>query len=257
MGQKINPVAYRLATVATWNSKWFAPKRSFFRNLQEDTLARSFLKKKLQDSGLANVEIERTNQYVSITLYSSKPGLIIGRSGSGIQELMNDLKQKVFNQKSLNLKLNVKEVPVGGRLSAAITARQIAQDMEKRIPFRRSVKRALDQVMKAGALGAKIVVGGRLDGAEISRAEKFIQGKVPLATLRADIDYAPARAHTTYGTVGVKVWIYKGEVFEEKSEAGIRAPTGADDRRVPREMSEKKLKFKNKNSKGKVKTQNF
>ncbi len=225
MSQKVDPRAYRLHTVTGWNSKWFSPKKAFWENLKEDTAVRAYLKKRYRDASVSLVEIERTNQQIVITVHTAKPGVVIGRSGTGITEAMNDLKTKIVKNTASTVKFNVKEVSSGGKLSAAITAQLMAQDIEKRIPFRRSAKRALEQVMKAGAKGAKLVLSGRLDGAEIAREERFIQGSIPLQTLRADIDYAPATAYTTYGTVGVKVWIYKGEVFEGRKKGSFRPET--------------------------------
>lgn len=222
MGHKVNPKVFRLNTTTTWNSKWFASKRTFPKNIREDVAIRKFISRQLVDAGIAKIEIERTHQDITITVFSSKPGIVIGRGGSGVEELMKKLKREVLGNPTANLKMNIKEVE-NPKLSSALVAQGLAADIEKRIPYRRATKRTLDQVVKAGAKGVKMVVSGRLDGAEISRTEKFSVGTVPLHTLRADIDYGRAPAFTTYGVVGVKVWIYKGEVFKEKGKVMKRA----------------------------------
>lgn len=221
MGHKVNPKVFRLNTTASWNSKWFASAKALPRNIREDYAIRKFIKAQLPDAGIANVEIERTNQEVQVMIHTSKPGIVIGRGGAGIEELLKKIKNQVLMDRSANIKLNVKEVS-DPKLVATLVAQGLVQDIERRMPFRRACKRTLESVVKAGARGVKIIVSGRLDGAEIARSEKFQNGTVPLHTLRADIDYGRTAAFTTYGAVGIKVWIYKGEVFQKKGKAQAR-----------------------------------
>lgn len=222
MGSKVHPKVFRLGTTTTWQSKWFASKKNIPHVLREDVTLRKFITRRLKDAGVAQIEIERTTQELVISIYTSKPGVIIGRGGTGIEELSKHIKKEVLGNASANVKLNIKEVE-NQKLSASLVAQGIASDIERRIPFRRATKRALESVIRAGAKGAKIVVSGRLDGAEISRRERFMDGTVPLHTLRADIDYSRVAAFTTYGAVGIKVWIYKGEVFRQRGKGMKKA----------------------------------
>lgn len=217
MGHKVHPKLFRLGIIATWDSKWFARGRRYAEFLKQDVEVRSYLKRKFRDAGLTKVEIERGANTITVILHTGKPGVIIGRGGSGVEELRKDLEFRFFRNRGLKLTFSIKEVEHPQR-SAQIVANTIAQDIERRFPFRRSMKRAIDQVMKAGALGVKIQLGGRLGGAEIARDETLAQGKMPLHTLRANIDYARTAAVTTYGTVGVKVWVNHGEVFSKIDE---------------------------------------
>lgn len=201
---------------------WFANKKNISGLLREDVMLRKFLSQRLKEAGVANIEIERTTHDLVVTIYTSKPGVIIGRGGAGIEDLIKAVKRDVLNNEKANVKLNIKEVE-NQKCSAALVAQGIAGDIERRIPFRRATKRALESVIRAGAKGAKIVVSGRLDGAEISRRERFMEGSVPLHTLRADIDYSRIAAFTTYGAVGIKVWIYKGEVFQQRGKGMKKA----------------------------------
>jgi len=244
MGSKVHPKIFRIGTTTSWNSMWFASKKHFPQILREDVMLRKFLTRRLKDAGVAAIEIERTAHDLVITIYTSKPGVIIGRGGVGIDELIKAVKRDVLNNEKANVKLNVKEVD-NQKCSAPLVAQGIAGDIERRIPFRRAVKRALESVIRAGVKGAKIVVSGRLDGAEISRRERFIEGTVPLHTLRADIDYSRAAAFTTYGAVGVKVWIYKGEVFQRK-EKGIKkaALLAAEPDEQPKEKSKRSARMR-------------
>lgn len=203
-----------MATIKTWDSIWFA-KKDFPRMLEDDERIRKFLNKKLKEAGVDKILIERSHQQVSVTIFSAKPGFIIGRAGSGIEDLKKTMMNELFPGRRLALSLNVKEVEKPS-LSAPIVAQQVAFEIEKRMPFRRSMKSSIDRVMKAGAEGMKITLSGRLNGAEIARTEKLAHGKVPLQNLRADIDYAHATAKTIYGTIGVTVWINRGEVFDKK-----------------------------------------
>ncbi|MFH0854144.1 MAG: 30S ribosomal protein S3 [bacterium] len=215
MGHKVNPKIFRMGIIRTWDSKWFA-KGKFSSFLKQDVLIRKFLKKQLREAAIDKIEIERSTNNIKIIIYSAKPGVIIGRSGAGIEELKNNLK-KLFNKiglSDINLNLNIQEVR-NPNLSANIVLQNVIDDIEKRIPFRRALKQANGKVEKAGAKGVKIVVSGRLNGAEIARTEKLTAGKIPLHTLRADIDYSRGTARTIYGAIGVKVWIYKGEVFNQ------------------------------------------
>lgn len=212
MGQKVHPIGFRLGGIYTWSSRWFAKHGSYRVALKQDILIRKFLQKRLKDANVSKVDIERSSGAVTINIYTAKPGVIIGRGGQGVESLRKELKQFFIDSK-VALTLNILEVDKPN-LSAMLVVHSIVADIEKRIPFRRAMRQALSRLTKAGVQGVKIVVAGRLDGAEIARTEKLAQGKVPLHTLRANIDYARAAAHTTYGVVGVKVWIYKGEVFD-------------------------------------------
>lgn len=221
MAQKIKPNAYRLGITIPWSSKWFFKKSlKFF--LEEDHLIRRVINKEILQSGIAGVEIERTGENIRITVKSSKPGLIIGRGGKGVEELKNKIykeikklrrKNKVTQTPALNI--NIEELRRFD-VSAQVTAQQLAYDIEKRLPYRRVMKKGLEAIMQNREVkGAKIKMGGRLDGAEISRSDSMLKGKMPLSSLRSNIDYGEAVAYNTYGTVGVKVWIYKGEIFDE------------------------------------------
>ncbi|MDA1038150.1 MAG: 30S ribosomal protein S3 [bacterium] len=212
MGRKVHPKCFRLSTIQTWDSIWFA-KKDFPQLLKEDHQIREFLDDKLKEASVDSVMIERSPQQVSITIFSGKPGFIIGRAGAGAEELKKKMMKKLFPGRRMVMNLNVKEVTKPS-LSARIVAQQISAEIEKRLPFRRSMKGAVERVMKAGAEGVKISVSGRLNGAEIARTEKRAEGKVPLHNLRADINYAHITARTIFGAIGVNVWINRGEVFE-------------------------------------------
>ncbi|KKW33338.1 MAG: 30S ribosomal protein S3 [Candidatus Uhrbacteria bacterium GW2011_GWA2_53_10] len=214
MGHKVHPIAFRLAVTKGWGSTWFA-RQNFSTFLKEDVQLRDFLWKRLKDSLLDRIEIERSRQKITITLYSAKPGTIIGRAGAGIEELTKAIKKMFYPGRRVDLQVNVKEIQQPS-LSARIVGQQIASDLEKRMPFRRIMKMAIERVMKSGAQGVKLTISGRLNGAEIARTETLANGKIPLHNLRADINFASVAAHTIYGAIGVKVWINRGEVFEEK-----------------------------------------
>lgn len=214
MGNKVHPRGFRIGVIRGWDGTWFADRKSFRHQLKDDVRIRAFLLKQLKEAQVDHVEMERSRQNLKINIWSAKPGIIIGRAGSGIEELTKKLKQEFFRGKRVSLALNVKEVQRPS-LSAKIVGEQVAADIEKRLPFRRSMKSAIDRVMKAGALGVKVVVSGRLNGADIARREAIAHGKIPLHTLRSDIDFASVRAQTIWGTIGIKVWINRGEVFEE------------------------------------------
>ncbi|MFA5188601.1 MAG: 30S ribosomal protein S3 [Patescibacteria group bacterium] len=220
MGQKVNPKAIRLGITRTWDSKWFA-KRNFSLFLRQDVVIRKFIKKRLKDAGVAKIEIERSAENINIIVYAVRPGVIIGRSGVGVEDLKNELKKAIFNKEitkvpgKLNLNVNIMEVD-RPNMNAQIVLDNMIADLEKRIPFRRILKQAISRVMRAGAKGIRVMVSGRLNGAEIARREMLSEGMLPLHTLRADIDYSRGAAQTIYGKIGVKVWIYKGEVFDKE-----------------------------------------
>lgn len=217
MGKKINPNIFRLKTVGTWSSRWFANAADFRLFLEQDVRVKVYLKKKLRDAFLANIEIERSAKEINIFLSSARPGVIIGKGGVGIEELKKEIKRNFFSQQD-KVNINIKEVS-SPNLNASLIAQGIAFDLERRMPYRRAMKQAISKAEKAGAKGIKAIVSGRLNGAEISRSEKLVFGKLPLHTIRADIDYAFEIASTTYGVIGVKVWIFKGEKFDKKNKS--------------------------------------
>jgi len=223
MAQKVNPKIFRIGTIFGWDSKWFN-RKDYKKFLQQDVEMREYLRKELKEAQVDRIEIERggTNNALTITVHSGKPGVIIGRAGAGIEELKKRLKTKFFAGKKVNLNLNVVEVSHPS-LSANIVMQQMIADLEKRMPFRRILKTTIERVQKAGALGVKVAVSGRLNGAEIARREMLSWGSVPLQNLRADINYAADFARTMFGTIGVKVWIYRGEVFEGKLPSALAA----------------------------------
>ena len=214
MGHKVSPKAFRIGISEEWDSRWFKLGKNFPIYLKEDEGIRKYLLKKLKESGIEKVIIERSLDNINITVLSSKPGIIIGRGGTGIEDIKNYIQKRLLNKNNkVKLQINIKEVSKP-QLCAPIMAQNIASDLEKRIPYRRTMKRSIESIMKTGAEGVKVITSGRLDGAEIARRETLTQGKIPLHTIRANIDYGIATAYTTYGTVGVKVWIYKGDVFK-------------------------------------------
>ncbi len=218
MGQKVHPKSFRLGVIGSWRSRWFG-KNNFHQMLEEDTKIRDFLKRKLKDAGVADIVIQRSPRLITVVVHTSRPGLIIGRGGSGVEELRAQIKEMVQAPgKKIDVKVNIEEIR-NPHASAELVAQIVAEQLEKRIAFRRVLKQTLDKVMEArGVQGAKIMVAGRLNGADMGRREWLSQGNIPLHTLRADVDFARGSAHTTYGIVGIKVWIYKGEVFRDKSE---------------------------------------
>ncbi len=216
MGHKVNPKIFRIGISKTWNSKWFSLK-DYVDRLQQDIAIRKYIETKFKEASLDSVVIDRDSDKVEVNIYTARPGMIIGRGGAGIDELKKHIQEKILKSKKIKLEINIKEV-TKPNLSARIVAQNIAIDLEKRMPYRRVMKKYIDQVMKSGAQGIKIICSGRLGGVEIARSETLSQGKIPLHTLRADIDYARLGAHTIYGVVGVKVWIYKGEYFEKEKE---------------------------------------
>lgn len=217
MGQKVHPKAFRLKINKTWDSKWFSD-RDFPKLLEHDIKIRKFVLKKFKAAGISKVDIERSNNGISINVRCAKPGIVIGRGGQGAEDLKKEIHNKfmkdAFSRKNglKNININIIEVE-NPSLDSAVITQQVIADLEKRIPFRRAVKQAMSRTEKAGAQGIKVIVSGRLNGAEIARKETFSSGSVPLHTLRADIDYSRDAAMTIYGKIGVKVWIYRGEVF--------------------------------------------
>ncbi len=212
MGQKVNPIGYRLGVNKTWESNWYAPKKSFGETLNKDIKIRKYISKKLKDAAVASVIIERKKDKCEVTINTAKPGIIIGRGGEDIEALRKDLSKCVGEEVYISI-VEVKNPDVVAKL----VADNIAAQIENRAPFRSAQKRALRNTMKAGAKGIKTSVSGRLAGAEMARTEGYTEGTVPLHTLRADIDYAHSEADTTYGKIGVKVWIYKGEILPTKN----------------------------------------
>ncbi len=210
MGQKVNPIGFRLGITRTWSSRWFADN-NYKELLQEDIKIRKFISKKFPDAGVANVEIERAARNLKINVHSSRPGIIIGKKGAGADDLKKEIVTKC-EIKSGEPVLNVFEVKKPD-LDAKLVAENIRQQLEKRVSFRRAMKKAMSQTIKAGAKGIKVSLSGRLGGADMSRTERYMEGRVPLHTMRADIDYATAEAYTTYGLTGVKVWIFKGDIL--------------------------------------------
>lgn len=210
MGQKVNPKVIRIGITRDWDSKWYAGKSNYKKLFHQDLALDKLIKEKLETEGLSKIEIMRTQGKVIINIYTAKPGLIIGRGGEVIEKL-KDILKKEFKE---TFAINIKEVKKP-MLDARIVADGIARQVEKRVSYRRVAKMTLEKIMEAGAIGGKIYLGGRLNGVEISRGEFFSKGKIPLHTFRADIDYASLPAHTTYGKIGIKVWIYKGEVFKK------------------------------------------
>ncbi len=215
MGQKVNPHGLRVGIIKDWDSVWYADKKNYADFLVEDNKIRTYIKKKLYNSNVSKVNIERTNERVKITIHTSKPGIIIGRNGASIQELSNEL-QKMTTQKVM---INIEEIKKP-ELDSQLVAEDIARQLENRITFRRAMKQAMTRTMRLGAKGIKTSCSGRLGGAEMARTEHYHDGTIPLQTLRADIDYGFAEADTTYGKIGVKVWIYKGEVLPQKKLEG-------------------------------------
>ncbi len=209
MGQKVNPIGLRVGIIRDWESKWYADK-NYADLLLEDIEIRKFLLKRLKDSAISHIEIERAVNRVNVTIHTAKPGIVIGRGGTEVENIRQEL-TKMTDKK---VHVNIAEIK-NPELNATIVAESIAQQLERRVSYRRAMKQAIQRTMRAGGLGIKTLVSGRLGGAEIARSEGYSEGTVPLHTLRADIDYGTAEALTTYGLLGVKVWIYRGEVLPE------------------------------------------
>ncbi len=208
MGQKVNPHGLRVGIIKDWDARWYASKKDFADNLIEDVKLREMLKKQLFHAGISKIEIERAANRIKVNIYTAKPGIVIGKGGTGVDALKKDIEK--FTKKTTIL--NIVEVK-SPDMDAQLVAENIAAQLERRISFRRAMKQAMQRTMKAGAKGIKTMVSGRLGGADIARSEGYHEGTIPLQTLRADIDYGFAEADTTFGKIGVKVWIYKGEVL--------------------------------------------
>ena len=211
MGQKMHPHGLRVGVISDWDSKWYADSKNFSDYLIEDHKIREYVKKKLFVSGISKIEIERTAKFVKVNVYTAKPGVVIGKGGNLAESLKQELSKMINKEVNLNI-VEVKDVDT----NAQLVAENIAGQLERRISFRRAMKQCMQKAMKAGALGIKSSVSGRLGGADMARTEFYKEGTIPLQTLRADIDYGFAEADTTYGKIGVKVWIYKGEVLPTK-----------------------------------------
>ena len=214
MGQKMHPHGLRVGVIKDWSSKWYADSKNFSDYLVEDHKIREYVKKKLFVSGISKIEIERTPKFVKVNVYTAKPGLVIGKGGNYAETLKNELTKMINKEVNLNI-VEVKNVDT----DAQLVAENICNQLERRISFRRAMKQCMQKAMKAGALGIKTAVSGRLGGADMARTEFYKEGTIPLQTLRADIDYGFYEADTTYGKIGVKVWIYKGEVLPTKKVA--------------------------------------
>ena len=232
MGQKVNPIGFRLGITRDWTSKWYASTKNFPAHVYTDHLVREFLKKKLVEASVSRVQIERAARKVNITIHTARPGIVIGKKGEDIEKLRAQV-AKIMKMPTADVRINISEIRKP-ELDAQLVADGIAQQLERRVMFRRAMKRAVTNTMRIGALGIKVRASGRLNGSEIARTEVYREGRVPLHTLRAEIDYGLAEAKTTYGIIGVKVWIFKGEVFNqqdatatETTDAQAAAPTEA------------------------------
>lgn len=212
MGQKTHPKGFRLGVIKTWDSRWYAEKKEYARRVHEDLHFREFLKEKLYSTGVSKIEIERAADKVKITVWTSRPGLVIGKKGAGIDSLRAELQKSSPHE----LVINIQEVRKA-EIDAQLVAENIASQLERRVAFRRAMKKAVQTALKMGALGIKVRCAGRLGGAEMARREWYREGRVPLQTLRADIDYGTAEANTTYGKIGIKAWVYKGDVLPVKT----------------------------------------
>lgn len=226
MGQKIHPTGFRLAVSRNWSSRWYASNKDFAGMLAEDIKVREYLKKKLKNASVSRVLIERPAKNARITIYSARPGVVIGKKGEDIE----NLKRELGRQLGVPVAVNIEEVRKP-EIDAQLIADSITQQLEKRIMFRRAMKRAMQNAMRLGALGIKIMSSGRLNGIEIARCEWYREGRVPLHTLRADIDYGTSEAKTTYGVIGVKVWVYKGDTLGRNDLPAVETPRPDDERR--------------------------
>ena len=213
MGQKVNPHGLRVGVIKGWDTQWYANKKDFSKNLLEDYKIRTFLKKKYYQNAISKITIDRAANKVIVNIFTGRPGTIIGKAGAGVEVIKGEV-QKFCSGRNVNI--NIMEVKRPD-VDAQLVAESIAAQLEKRASFRRSMKQAMSRSMKAGAKGIKTMVSGRLDGAEIARSEHYHEGSIPLQTLRADVDYCFAEAHTTFGVIGVKCWIYKGEILGGKA----------------------------------------
>ncbi|MBU5668887.1 30S ribosomal protein S3 [Peptoniphilus sp. MSJ-1] len=233
MGQKVNPHGLRVGVIKDWDSKWYADKKNFADLLVEDNNIRKYIKKKLYAAGIAKIEIERAANRVKVSVHTAKPGMVIGRGGVGVEELRTEI-EKLTGK---SVVINVEEIK-NQDLNSQLVAESIAEALERRVSFRRAMKQAIQRTMRQGALGIKTSVSGRLGGADMARTEGYSEGTIPLQTLRADIDYGFAEADTTYGKLGVKVWLYKGEVLPELEETNKK----------PRDNRNRKRRDNNRNN---------
>ena len=231
MGQKVHPHGARVGVIKDWDARWYANKKDFAANLEEDYRIRTFLKDKLYAAGISRIEIERAANKITVGLHTGKPGIVIGKGGAGVEQVKKDLNKLTGKAVTLNI-YEIRRPEV----DAQLVAENIAQQLERRISFRRAMKQSLQRAMKAGAKGIKTQVAGRLGGADIARTEGYHEGSIPLQTLRADIQYGFAEAKTTYGRIGCKVWIYKGEILGKKlvNDRQERPAKGGNQRRRPR-----------------------
>ena len=231
MGQKVNPKGFRVGVIKDWDSKWFADKKDFSDLLVEDYNIRKIVKKEVYDAGIADIEIERAVNNLKVTVFAGKPGMVIGKGGSGVEELKKKLEKVAPGKRII---INVEEIKYQD-LSAQLVAENIASQLENRVAFRRAMKQSIQRTMRAGAKGIKTMVSGRLGGADMARSEGYSEGTIPLQTLRANIDYGFAEADTEYGKIGCKVWIYKGEVLPgEKAEREPKLKQAPNNRRKKR-----------------------
>ena len=217
MGQKVNPHGLRVGVITGWNTQWYADKKEFSKFLKEDNVIRNFIKKKYYASAISKILIERAAARIVVTIYTARPGVIIGKGGAEVEIIKKDL-AKLTNGKAISLNITEVRKP---DCDAQLVAEGVAMQLEKRMSFRRAMKQAIGRSMRSGVKGIKMMVSGRLDGAEIARSEQYHQGSIPLQTLRADIDYGFAEAHTTFGMIGVKCWIYKGEVIATAKKTAV------------------------------------
>lgn len=211
MGQKVNPTGLRLGIIKTWDSRWFADKKVYGQHLQEDFKLRKFLKKRLYHAGIAKIEIERSSKRIKIRIFTSRPGIVIGKKGAEIAQIKQEVSKLISKQEVV---IDIQEVRKP-ELDAQLISENVAAQLEKRVAFRRAMKRSVSNAMRLGAGGVKIICSGRLGGAEMARTEWYKEGRIPLHTLRADIDYGVTEAHTTYGVIGIKVFLFKGEVLQK------------------------------------------
>ena len=225
MGQKVHPTGIRLGIVKDWASRWYADTKTFPEYIRGDYLIRTLIKKKLKDASVSRIHIERPAKKVNITIYTARPGIVIGKKGEDIEKLRVEV-SKMIKMPINDVRINISEIRKP-EMDAQLVAEGIAQQLERRVMFRRAMKRAVTNTMRLGAEGIKVKVGGRLNGAEIARSEWYREGRVPLHTLRADIDYGFAEAQTTYGVIGVKVWIFKGEIFDKPEVAVVEKAEAA------------------------------
>ncbi|NOY65926.1 MAG: 30S ribosomal protein S3 [Gammaproteobacteria bacterium] len=222
MGQKVHPTGIRLGISKDWTARWYANTDTFADTLEQDLKVRDYLRKRLSQASVSRIQIERPARSARVTIFTARPGMVIGKKGEDIEKLRNELGKMM----DVPVTVNIEEIRKP-ELDAVLVAESVAQQLERRIMFRRAMKRAVQNAMRLGALGIKINVAGRLNGAEIARCEWYREGRVPLHTLRADIDYGTAEANTTYGIIGIKVWIFKGEVFENAEPEAGKKPAAA------------------------------